>query len=74
MIRIARICTSHSGFVPAMQKLTQEFLNKGFDKNILFKYFTKFIDSYELEWSKFGVLPEIPAPPDLICLLIDLYI
>ena len=61
LIRICRICTSHFGFVPAMQKLTQEFLNKGFDKNILLKYFTKCIDSYELEWSKFGVLPEIPA-------------
>ena len=60
LIRISRICTEYSGFVPVVHKLTQEFLNKGFDKQLLTNYFTKFINGYELEWSKFGVLPEIP--------------
>ena len=58
---ICRICTEYAGFIHVVQNITQEFLNKAksyksFDKkNFLTKYFNKFVNMYELEWSKFGV-------------------
>ena len=61
LLRICRICTNIQDFYVAICKITQEFLIKGFNKCILYKYFVKFIDNYELEWCKFGVLPQPPT-------------
>ena len=61
ILRICRICTQYADFCTAINRLSQEFLNKGFDKLILCKKFEKFLDKYEREWAKFGCLPEIPT-------------
>ena len=61
LIRVCRICTEYSDFCTAVLKITKEFLNKGFDKVILSRFFRKFITNYELEWSKFGVELEMPT-------------
>ena len=62
ILRICRICTNIDNFKVAMQKLSQDFLNKGFEKGHLTKYFQKFIDVYEREWAKFGCLIVLPKP------------
>ena len=61
MIRVCRICTNAYDFEIAMQKITLEFVNKSFYKANLFKIYMRFIENYEKEWCKFGVLPEVPA-------------
>ena len=61
LLRICRICSDIIFFYDAIIKLTKEFLLKGFNKCILYRYFIKFIDNYELEWGKFGVLPQPPT-------------
>ena len=61
LLRICRICTDINDFYVSISKITKEFLSKGFNKYILYKYFVKFIDQYELEWCKFGVLPQPPT-------------
>ena len=62
ILRISRICTKVDDFEAAMQKLSQDFLNKGFQKHLLAKYFHKFIDVYEREWAKFGSVLVLPIP------------
>ena len=61
LIRVCRICLNISDFYVSVCKITKDFLSKGFNKDILFKYFMKFIVQYELEWCKFGVLPQPPT-------------
>ena len=61
LLRICRICSDINNFYIAISKITKEFLLKGFNKCILFKYFVKFVCQYELEWCKFGVLPQPPT-------------
>ena len=61
LIRVARICTEYVGFNNFTTKLTQDFMNKSFDNKLLKKYFKKFVDIYETEWSKLGVVPELPT-------------
>ena len=61
LIRVCRICTNAYDFEIAMQKITLEFVNKSFYKANLFKIYMRFIENYEKEWCKFGVLPEVPA-------------
>ena len=61
ILRICRICTDIKDFYLAITKITHEFLLKGFNKCILCKYFVKFIENYEVEWCKFGVLPQPPT-------------
>ena len=61
LLRVCRICTNINDFYEAMDKITKEFLNKGFSKGLLAKQFKKFIEFYEVEWCKFGVLPELPS-------------
>ena len=60
LIRICRNCTYVDDFNYSVNKLTLEFLNKSFSKKYLNKIYLKFIDNYETEWCKFGVLPDIP--------------
>ena len=60
LLRISRICTCINDFYSAVIKVTNEFLNKGFHKDVLCNYYNKFINLYEIEWCKFGVLPELP--------------
>ena len=60
LIRVSRICTKYDAFYQFYDKLTSTFLDKGFTKLLLTKYFSKFVDDYELEWSKFAVVPELP--------------
>ena len=61
ILRICRICTQYADFCTAINRLSQEFLNKGFDKLVLSKKFERFLEKYEREWAKFGCLPEIPT-------------
>ena len=58
ILRICRIGTNISDFYVALAKLTQEFLLKGFTKYSLYRSFMKFTENYEIEWCKFGILPE----------------
>ena len=48
LLRICRICSDINNFYIAISKITKEFLLKGFNKCILFKYFVKFVCQYEL--------------------------
>lgn len=57
---ICCLCTGIDDFNTSMQKLTNDFLNKGFSKTTLKKILYKFIDSYEQEWAKFGQVIELP--------------
>ncbi len=61
IFRLCRICTDYTDFCTAILKLSQEFLNKGFDKSKLAKKFIRFVDFYEKEWAKLGELPVLPA-------------
>ena len=61
ILRICRICTDFADFCTAIVKISNEFLNKRFDKSKLVKKFNKFVDNYEKEWAKFGELPVLPA-------------
>ena len=60
ILRISRICTDFGDFSSAILKLSQEFLNKGFDKCRLATKFDRFVNDYEKEWAKFGELPSLP--------------
>ena len=61
ILRICRICTDSADFCTAIYKLSQDFLNKGFNKLKLAKKYNRFIDNYEKEWCKFGHLPVLPS-------------
>ena len=60
LIRVCRICTDAKDFELAIQKITLEFLNKSFDRKVLSRIYMRFIENYEKEWCKFGVLPDNP--------------
>ena len=60
IIRICRNCTKVNDFNISLNKLTNEFINKSFNKSNLYKIVLKFIGNYENEWCKFGSLPEVP--------------
>ena len=46
LLLIRRICTEYNDFCAAMLKLTQEFLNMGFDKFELANKLTRFVSNY----------------------------
>ena len=66
ILRICRNCTNVHDFNESLIKLTDQFLDKSFKVNKLYKIFLKFINNYEKEWCKFGALPGTPHAFDSI--------
>ena len=60
LIRVTRACTDCSAFDVATNRLTNDFINRGFSGILLRKQFQKFINKYHRDWGKFGVIPTTP--------------
>ena len=61
ILRVARNSSKISSFNEAVNKMTIEFLNKGFLACKLGFVFTKFINEYQLDWCHMGTAPEVPS-------------
>ena len=64
ILRLLRICNVISDFYDEVNRLTLEFLKKGFEKKRLRNLFSKFVMKYPKEWVKYGV--ELKTPDCLL--------